>query len=40
MRSGANKETVKIFGKLLHDQCGLVILLAALIVLHIVIEDD
>jgi len=30
----------KIFGKLLHDQFGLVILLAALLVLHIVIGDD
>ena len=30
----------KIFGKLLHGQFGLVILLAALVVLHIVIGDD
>jgi hypothetical protein len=30
----------KIFGKLLHGQFGLVILLAALVVLHIVVGDD
>ena len=30
----------KLFGKLLHGQFGLVILLAALVVLHIVIGDD
>ena len=30
----------KIFGRLLHGQFGLVILLAALVVLHIVIGDD
>ena len=30
----------KIFGKLLHGQFGLVMLLAALVVLHIVIGDD
>ena len=30
----------KIFGKLLHGQFGLVILLAALVVLHIIIGDD
>jgi len=30
----------KIFGKLLHGQFGLVILLAALVILHIVVGDD
>ena len=30
----------KIFGKLLHGQFGLVILLASLVVLHIIIKDD
>ena len=35
-----SSRNTKIFGKLLHGQFGLVILLAALVILHIIIGDD